>query len=144
MSIIFFFSNNNSNESSYQSKGFIYNSIEIISKIFNVDTSKEQINNIIEIIEYPVRKCAHIFLYFVLAILVTSLLKCYNLNIKQIIFYSFMICLIYAIMDEIHQLFTPGRSGNINDLFIDSLGIYLGVYINKYFCKNGCDRICQK
>ena len=36
---------------------------------------------------------------------------------------------LYAITDEIHQLFVPGRSGMIKDVFIDSLGIITGVII---------------
>ena len=31
--------------------------------------------------------------------------------------------------DEIHQLFVPGRSGEIRDVCIDSLGVITGIII---------------
>lgn len=129
MILIFCFSHSNSYISSDQSKGFIYKSIQLTSKVFNIEIEEEKIFNVIEIIEYPIRKCAHIFLYFVLAILIVSLFEYYNLNFKQVFIYSLLICLLYAVGDEIHQLFVFGRSGSINDVVIDSLGIYLGIFI---------------
>ena len=34
---------------------------------------------------------------------------------------------IYAATDEIHQLFVPGRSGQISDVCLDSIGVLIGV-----------------
>ena len=36
---------------------------------------------------------------------------------------------LYAVMDEIHQHFVPGRSGEITDVLIDSIGCLIGVVI---------------
>ncbi len=36
----------------------------------------------------------------------------------------FIIAILYAISDEIHQTFVPTREGAIRDVFIDSLGIF--------------------
>ena len=36
---------------------------------------------------------------------------------------------LYASTDEIHQLFVPGRSGMVRDVFIDSIGGIIGVGI---------------
>ncbi len=35
------------------------------------------------------------------------------------------ITLVYAISDEIHQSFTPGRSATLRDIGYDSLGMFL-------------------
>lgn len=129
MILIFFFSNNNGISSTKQSDSFIIKPITFINNIVHLDMDQEEINRIIEIVEVPIRKCAHIFLYFVLAILVASLLKTYNFSYQEIFIYSFLICLLYSISDEIHQLFIAGRSGNLIDVVIDSLGIYLGIFI---------------
>jgi len=48
--------------------------------------------------------------------------------------YSFLILaliisLLYAILDEFHQFFVPGRNSSIVDFFIDSLGIMLASMI---------------
>lgn len=129
MMLIFMFSNNSGVNSTNQSNSFIRTPIVIISRMLNKQIDEDKINQIIEIIEVPIRKCAHIFLYFILGILVSSLLKTYNLSFKQRFVYAFVICVLYSISDEIHQLFIPGRSGNIKDIFIDSLGIYLGIFL---------------
>lgn len=39
------------------------------------------------------------------------------------------ICILYAISDEFHQLFVPGRGGQIRDVLIDSTGAIVGVAI---------------
>ena len=36
---------------------------------------------------------------------------------------------IYAATDEIHQLFVPGRSGQVRDVLIDSCGVFIGVMV---------------
>lgn len=129
MILIFYFSNQPANNSSIQSKGVIIKSITAVTKIVNKNISEKELEKIIYIVEKPVRKLAHIFLYFVLAILVTWLLKSYNLEYNQMFLYSIMICILYSFSDEIHQLFISGRSGSIIDVFIDNLGSYLGVFI---------------
>ena len=37
--------------------------------------------------------------------------------------------IIYAILDEFHQSFSPGRTPKITDVYIDTLGIILGVLL---------------
>jgi hypothetical protein len=34
-----------------------------------------------------------------------------------------LISILYAVSDEVHQLFVPGRSGSIGDVLLDSTGI---------------------
>ena len=42
---------------------------------------------------------------------------------------AFLFSLIYAFSDEIHQLFTPYRSGNLWDVGIDSIGLVISTLI---------------
>ena len=35
----------------------------------------------------------------------------------------------FAVSDEFHQLFVPGRSGNIKDVFIDTAGSVSGILL---------------
>lgn len=42
---------------------------------------------------------------------------------------ALIICMLYAISDELHQLFIPGRSAEIRDVFIDSFGATVGIFI---------------
>jgi len=56
-----------------------------------------------------------------------------NLSLTQIMFLAIIISVLYAVSDEIHQLFVPTREGKIRDVLIDSLGILLSfVYTKKY------------
>ena len=116
----------NSNDSSSQS-GFIVN---ILSSILKIDN--------LEILTFIIRKLAHITEYFILGILMINCLKDYK--IKNIFIVAIFLCILYSWTDEIHQLFVSGRSGNIIDVLIDSIGIMLGIYIYKLF-KNKIYRI---
>ena len=74
-----------------------------------------------------VRKGAHIFVYFLLGFFILSLMKEYHVITWKIVLLAFFFSFLYACSDEVHQLFVPGRSGNIIDIGIDSIGSFLGV-----------------
>ena len=122
MIFIFLMSHTSSIDSSNQS-GVIVNFINNILQISNV-----------ELLETIIRKLAHLFEYFILGILMISYLK--NYDIKNYILISIALCLIYSCTDEIHQVFIPGRNGNIKDVLIDTLGSFIGIIIYKYCKKN--------
>ena len=84
------------------------------------------------IIEPYVRKVAHFAEYAVGAILIYLLLYTFpKISSKIRNISSIIITIIYAISDEIHQLYIPGREGKIVDVYIDTLGIITGViFIN--------------
>jgi len=42
---------------------------------------------------------------------------------------SLIFASLYALSDELHQYFVPGRSCDIIDLLVDILGIFVGVFI---------------
>ena len=73
----------------------------------------------------------HLFVYLFLAFfLVRALRRTYpdRPGIK-IVFFVIIFGIIYGIMDEFHQVFTPGRSVSGFDVFIDSLGTIIGSII---------------
>ena len=84
------------------------------------------------IIEPYVRKVAHFAEYAIGAILIYLLLYTFQkISSKIRNISSIIITIIYAISDEIHQLYIPGREGKIVDVYIDTLGIITGViFIN--------------
>ena len=129
MSLIFMFSNQPATESSKLSDGFISTTIGNIYKLFNNDVSEEKLIEIKKKYTTPVRKTAHFTIYLILGLLVTNLLKEYNIETNKLIIISITICLLYATSDEIHQLFIQGRSGEIRDVFIDTIGSTIGVLI---------------
>lgn len=135
MSLIFFFSNQPSNESTNVSDGIMSKMINIVETITNHEFSNEQIDNIYEYGITPLRKCAHFTIYFILGILFYLLIKDYNLELNKTLVISLLFCIIYACSDEIHQLFIFGRSGEVRDVLIDSLGSFLGIFITSKVIK---------
>ena len=53
------------------------------------------------------------------------------------IFLSIIIATIYGVTDEFHQLFVPGRTFSILDVFVDFIGSLLGLFVClKFYKKN--------
>ena len=136
MSFIFCLSNQPANDSTELSDGFISNTIGRVYRFFNNDISSSDLDVIKEKYSRIVRKTAHFTIYMILGILVTLFVREYNVSFYKCIFISLLICLIYSISDEVHQLFVFGRAGEVLDVFIDSIGSFIGIFIfNKLFKK---------
>lgn len=67
-----------------------------------------------------IRKTAHMTLYAILAFYAACS------QIKPSFKKVLLFCACYACTDEFHQLFIPGRSGEIRDICIDCLGACIG------------------
>lgn len=131
MIVIFMFSNQKAVESSKLSDGLILRTVRIIEKINHKQYSDEEI---LKRFIYPVRKLAHVAIYFILGFLVYLYIK--DLKIDNKIIISILICALYATSDEIHQLFILGRSGEVKDVLIDTLGGVLGILFLKILKSN--------
>lgn len=131
MIVIFMFSNQKAVESSKLSDGLILRTVRIIEKINHKQYSDEEI---LKRFIYPVRKLAHVTIYFILGFLVYLYIK--DLKIDNKIIISILICAFYATSDEIHQLFILGRSGEVKDVLIDTLGGVLGILFLKILKSN--------
>lgn len=74
-----------------------------------------------------IRKYAHLFEYFCLG--VTSCLFFTEWEEPRLLrgaLHSAAFSVFYACTDELHQIFVPGRAGQIADVCIDATGIVLG------------------
>lgn len=69
---------------------------------------------------WVIRKIAHMTLYAILAFCAACS------QIKPSFKKVLLFCACYACTDEFHQLFIPGRSGEISDVCIDCLGACIG------------------
>lgn len=72
-------------------------------------------------IETPIRKCAHFFEFMMLGILAYHAFSSFRV--------SFIVSVLYAVSDEVHQLFIPGRSCELADMLIDTSGVILSLLI---------------
>lgn len=88
------------------------------------DFDIKSLNNII-------RKNAHFFTYLVLCILTMATFRISGASISRSIILASAVCIAYAMMDEVHQLFVPGRGGQVIDVVIDTAGaaVGLGLYL---------------
>lgn len=134
MSVIFSLSNQAASDSTELSDGFISNTIGNVYKIFNKNIGSDELNEIKFKYAHLVRKMAHFTIYMILGILVTLLVCEYNISFYKCLFISLLVCLLYSISDEVHQLFVMGRSGEIKDVLIDTSGSFIGIFVfNKLF-----------
>lgn len=130
MIIIFLLSNQKAQDSKQLSNSFITKTIINIYEMKHGKITEEKKIEIKENYSFIVRKTAHFTIYLVLGLLVSLVLIGKNLNIKQIIIYGVLICMAYAITDEIHQIFVSGRSGEIRDIIVDTCGSTVGILLN--------------
>ena len=77
------------------------------------------------LIGFPWKPVAYHFyaFFFLSAFLLLSLIQGNEKN-KNLIYLAFIIAIIYAITDEIHQLFVPSRAFAVSDILTDSAGIF--------------------
>lgn len=126
MVAIFLFSAQDAQESSETSSDF---TVQILSAFtFFENLSAEQQAQTVADLQFAVRKCAHFSVYTCLGILM-KLSFLYLPIKKRGTLFSFVSCVLYAVSDEIHQYFVPGRSCEIRDMTIDSLGALLGILL---------------
>jgi len=104
MVLIFNLSSQPANQSNKLSEGVTKVIVDTVDTVERVATSTDfdlsRGNHI-------VRKNAHFFAYFVLALLVMNAVRRTDGNDIKL---ALLICVLYAISDETHQIFVPGRS----------------------------------
>lgn len=124
MAVIFLFSSQNGEESSQLSEGFLREFILcFLPEGMNADT--------VDLLEYIVRKIAHMTEYAVLGILISLQIRMYEVFRSEAgkILAAGGLVLAYAATDEFHQLFIGGRSGQLTDILIDACGGVIGAVI---------------
>lgn len=78
-------------------------------------------------LNYLIRKKAHFYAYLILGVLIMGAIRRSGVYGIRGIIITLLICSLYAISDEVHQLFVPGRGGQIKDVFIDIAGAVVGI-----------------
>lgn len=92
-----------------------------------VKNANKQANSNAAKLDYMVRKNAHAFEYIVLAVLVSASFFAFDKKGKQYLIYIVFICLFFAVTDEFHQSFVPGRTSLVSDVLIDFCGSLIGI-----------------
>lgn len=106
----------------------------VIKKIINTfsytrNLSEVRKTKLINMMQPIIRKMAHFSIYTLVGVWVMSFISTYDITILKKLFFSIGVGVLYAISDEIHQGFTPGRTPAVRDVVIDTCGVVLGILI---------------
>ena len=118
---IFGFSSQDANKSSSVSG-------RVAKSLIEIQPKKEK-DSLIEKYQHPVRKFAHFTIYTLLGMSIAMCMCTYDMNNKKRILITIIAGALYAISDEIHQMFIPGRSGQVTDVLLDTFGVVIGSLI---------------
>jgi len=81
------------------------------------------------IIEFFLRKTAHIFVFFCLTLLLFLLINQYTKKTISAAFLAALATTIFAALDEFHQSFVDGRVSSLIDVGIDLVGILMATML---------------
>ncbi len=128
MLIIFLNSAKNATQSSEVSISFTEKLFSVLVPDFESMDENEKVSFVASA-QFLIRKSAHFLSYFSMGFFCFLAINTYAVKIRRKFLLSTAICVIFSITDEIHQLFVPGRSGEVRDVLIDSSGILLATSI---------------
>ena len=127
--LIFGFSKQDGEEST----GLSYKAADIILTVCDkagiVDYNDNNRASMIESVQFPIRKAAHMTEYAVLSVLIMLALIVDGLKGTRLPVISAIIATVFAATDEFHQRFVPGRYGCLRDVLIDAAGSIIGLMI---------------
>ncbi|MEA4960077.1 VanZ family protein [Lutispora sp.] len=103
--------------------------IKAVNSIYPLDIETSTLQTWIGRFNHYVRKLGHVTEYFVLAIFAVNAFKRSGSKASRLWLYSFLLCFSYAVSDEMHQYFGPGRGPGLIDVLRDSGGAILGMGI---------------
>jgi len=78
------------------------------------------------------RKIAHTAEFGVLTFLIFRAVKnTFNASVRSSLVLSAVSVILYAVSDEIHQMYVPTRHGALSDVLIDGIGIVIAMLLIK-------------
>ena len=127
MTVIFVMSAQPASDSSKTSGELVSKVIDVIYSDFESFSTEKQLT-VTYNVTFIVRKVAHFFEFFVLGLF--SAMAAFTFKRGSTWFKAFASALfgvVYAVVDEVHQIFVPGRACRIFDMCIDSIGCICAV-----------------
>ena len=128
MVLIFWFSAKTAGTSSAMSGGLIEKIAGFFNSEFDTISAVERAE-IVERLQWFVLKEAHFSEYAMLVLLVSNALRSFSIKNRVRLLSAPVISLVYAVSDEIHQYFVPGRACRFLDIAIDFGGAVCGAAV---------------
>jgi len=79
--------------------------------------------------DFILKKSAHVVVFGTFATLVYRALKESGADKVSAGYLAILAAIVYGILDEIHQSFTPGRGSTFRDVIFDTIGAVLAIYL---------------
>lgn len=127
MGIVFTFSAQPGRNSTNLSGSIAEKIVNIVHR--NDDLTSKEKTELTKKYNRVLRKLAHYTIYLLGGIAIISFINSLMNNKKLTITLTILSGFVYALSDEIHQSFTPGRDPRITDVLIDTSGVITGVII---------------
>lgn len=110
---------------------FLESIVGWISFTFNKSVISVDTLGINGFVEFFIRKGTHVTVYFLLVLFFYLAFRKTIENTKRwhCLVYSYLLTVLYAVSDEMHQGLTPNRTAYIGDVGLDSLGALLAVLV---------------
>lgn len=121
MTVIFIFSSR-PGDLSIQDSAWFLDKAKIMDEEEALDTSNMQAM----VVQRKIRKADHIILFASLAMLIYASIYGYAGKALESGVISWLLTILFAISDEIHQYFVPGRSAQLQDVIRDGKGALIG------------------
>lgn len=83
-----------------------------------------------DVVHWFVRKMAHFTMYFFIGFLMMCLMRSYQKCGKKHVMIVLLLGAAYALSDEFHQYFVPGRDAELLDVLIDTTGVFAGIVLS--------------
>lgn len=97
--------------------------------IFSFSSFTVGVSNEVYVKDFVVKKTVHMIEYAILSILIYRGFINYGLGKNKSLFLSLLFAGLYAVSDEFHQSFTPGREPKVRDVLIDLTGSFVALYV---------------
>ena len=120
---------------------FIEDTLDLTNRygITNSHPDETKLEKASALLNTPLRKVMHAFVYFVLSFLIILMVNVIFKNKKFVLSFIItgLLIILFSSLDEYHQTFVVGRTGQFKDVLIDSIGgmcgiIFYGTYYLVY------------
>ncbi len=125
-SLIFYMSAQTASVSSKTSGELIFKFSKLFVQQFEELDASSKVA-FVEAMQFIVRKSAHFLIYAFLGFNVAGAFSTFKIQFNGLFISSLVFSLVYAISDEVHQLFVKGRSCEVRDVLIDLFGALAGI-----------------
>ncbi len=129
MLVIFSFSSKPADVSGENSLNIANYVMTIYEKITDTQVEEEYRTERLLNLDHYIRKSSHFIEYAILAAAYGLPLWISGIRGRKLWLWSVLLAAAYALSDEFHQRFIPGRSGELKDVLLDSFGAAFGATI---------------